>query len=216
MKVEGRGGEVEFDGNFIAIRHKGALGRLTVGKGEKRIPLSSITSVQIKPAGALVNGYIQFSLPGGNEKRATFGRQTLDAAEDENSVIFTKAQEPQFIKLRDAIESAMVARSNPQVHVAPQVSSTSKLDELKKLAELRDSGILTEDEFALEKARIMGSDAMPSAASAEQAEDASSEEIPDEGDSAGSKFGLGRIAGIVATGGASEVARFARKKLRDK
>lgn len=216
MKVEGRGGEVEFDGNFIAIRHKGALGRLTVGKGEKRIPLSSITSVQIKPAGALVNGYIQFSLPGGNEKRATFGRQTLDAAEDENSVIFTKAQEPQFIKLRDAIESAMVARSNPQVHVAPQISSTSKLDELKKLAELRDSGVLTEDEFALEKARIMGSDAMPSAASAEQAEDESSEGIPDEGDSSGSKFGLGRIAGIVATGGASEVARFARKKLRDK
>ena len=31
------------------------------------------------------------------------------------------------------------------------------LDQLKKLGELKDSGVLTEEEFATQKARILGS-----------------------------------------------------------
>ena len=38
---------------------------MTIGKGEKRIPISSIKAVQWKPAGPLVNGFIQFTVPGG-------------------------------------------------------------------------------------------------------------------------------------------------------
>ena len=32
-----------------------------------------------------------------------------------------------------------------------------KIEELKQLAELKDQGILTEDEFAAQKAKILGS-----------------------------------------------------------
>jgi len=210
---------VEFDGHFVTIRHKGALGRMTVGKGEKRIPLSSITSVQIKPAGSMVNGFIQFSIPGGIERRSSFGSQTFDAAGDENSVIFTKDQEPQFLILRNEIEKSIIARSGPQVQVIPGGPGTSKLDELKKLAELRDAGVLDEAEFAAEKQRIMqsgGSTLPPPTSPATSIDDPSgaSKSDPSE-ESSGRKIGIGRIAGFVATGGVSEVARFAKKKLKD-
>lgn len=46
--------------------------------------LASVTAVQWKPAGGMVNGFIQFTLAGGNEPRSRFGRPTTDAANDEN------------------------------------------------------------------------------------------------------------------------------------
>ena len=216
VKVEGRGGEVEFDGHFVTIRHKGALGRITVGKGDKRIPITSITSVQIKPAGAMVNGFIQFSIPGGNESRSGFGTQTLDAAGDENSVIFTKQQEPKFLALRDAIENAMVSRLAPQPQLIATQPAISKLDELKKLADLRDAGVLSEEEFSAEKARIMsGSETAEVSPGAEPINELDSpEDISEEKAKGG--ISAGRIAGFMATGGASEVARFAKKKWKDR
>ncbi|WP_454131580.1 DUF4429 domain-containing protein [Kitasatospora aureofaciens] len=43
-----------FDGQYVTITRKGILGRLSVGKGEKRFHISQISSVQWKPAGPLV------------------------------------------------------------------------------------------------------------------------------------------------------------------
>lgn len=219
MKVKGRGGEIEFDGHFITIRHTGALGRMSVGKGDKRIPITSITAVQIKPAGAMVNGYIQFTLPGGNEKRSGFGKQTIDAAGDENSVIFTKNQEEDFLKFRDAVEKAMIERSGPQV-VVSAVAGPSKLEQLKQLGELRDAGVLTAEEFEVEKGKIMSGDVdapepqMNTNLSSDSDSSVDASEAS-EGGSGKGKIGFGRIAGAVATGGLSEAGRFA-KKLKNK
>lgn len=219
MKVKGRGGEIEFDGHFITIRHTGALGRMSVGKGDKRIPITSITAVQIKPAGAMVNGYIQFTLPGGNEKRSGFGKQTIDAAGDENSVIFTKNQEDDFLKLRDAVEKAMIERSGPQVIVSAP-AGPSKLEQLKQLGELRDAGVLTAEEFEVEKGKVMsGDNGSPEPQIVTNLTSDSDTAIDDseasEGGSGKGKIGFGRIAGAVATGGLSEAGRFA-KKLKNK
>lgn len=109
VTAKGHNGQVSFDGRMVTISRKGLLGRASVGKGEKRIPLTSITAVQWKPAGPVMNGYIQFSLPGGNEGRARFGSQTKDAGHDENSVIFTRRQMASFQRLRTAVEDALVA-----------------------------------------------------------------------------------------------------------
>lgn len=142
------GGIVSFDGAFVSIRRRG-LNRLTVGKGEKRIPIQSITAVQLKPAGPITNGFIQFTIAGGIERRSKFGRQTPDAVGDENSVIFTRKQQPQFEILRSAIEGAMVAsRRAPEHQIDP-------MDQIRKLAELRDAGIVTEDEFQAKKRSLL-------------------------------------------------------------
>ncbi|MGW2620333.1 DUF4429 domain-containing protein [Streptomyces sp. NPDC001500] len=155
IEVSGQGGQIQFDGQYVTITRKGFLARATVGKGEKRLHVSQIAATQWKPAGPFVNGFIQFTLPGGIERRSAFGAQTANAAQDENSVVFTKKQQPEFEKLRAAVDQAIAAQHAPPAHAAP-ASSTSVADELTKLAALRDQGILSPAEFEQQKARLLG------------------------------------------------------------
>jgi hypothetical protein len=148
ITAKGTNGTVKFDGTFVTIARTGAFARMTIGKGEKRIPLASITSVQWKPPGAIVNGYIAFSVPGGNEKQSSFGAATSDAGKDENAVIVNKKQAAEFLPLREAVEEALAARSGGQA--TPDVT-----DQLRKLADLRDAGIVTAEEFEAKKADLL-------------------------------------------------------------
>lgn len=153
MEAKGyMGGVVRFDGQFVEIQRKG-LNRLTVGKGVKRIHISQISAVQLKPAGALVNGFIEFTLPGGNERRSQFGSQTASAVNHENSVIFTRKQQPAFDALRQAVEEAIAHLHTP---AGTQPADTSATDQLRQLAELRDAGIITPEEFEAKKAELLG------------------------------------------------------------
>lgn len=152
MEASGVNGQVQFDGTFVTITRSGFLARSTIGKGEKRIPLASITAVQWKQPGALVNGYIAFTLAGGNEKQARSGSQTIDAGKDENAVIVTKKQAPAFEQLRSEIEGAIAARHAP---AAPAVAA-SGADEVARLAQLHAAGHLTDAEYSAAKAKALG------------------------------------------------------------
>jgi hypothetical protein len=57
-------GQTTIDGEWITIRRKG-LGRLGHIKGDKRIAMSTIIAVKMRPAGALANGFIRFDQMGG-------------------------------------------------------------------------------------------------------------------------------------------------------
>lgn len=107
IQAKGVSGTITFDGKIINIERSGILGRGTVGKGTKRFPATKLSSIQIKPAGPLMNGYIEFSLPGGTEARSSFGHATAQAGRNENAVVFTRKQQPDFLALRDAIESVI-------------------------------------------------------------------------------------------------------------
>lgn len=107
-------------------------------KGDKRIPYSSITSVQFREPGWLV-GYLQFSIKGAIEAR--------DPMQDENAIEFDKPAE-KFRELRDLIHTKMASWGAPSV-------AASVADELAKLAGLRDQGILTVEEFAAQKAKLL-------------------------------------------------------------
>ena len=151
IEARGHNGRVRFDGSFVTIARKGALGRLSVGKGEKSVPVQHITAVQVKPAGAIVNGFISFTLAGGNERQSTLGKQTFNAASDENSVLFTKKQAAAFTDLANAVRAAIAGQAVPQAAAEVDIA-----DQLGKLAALRDSGVLTEAEFAAQKLKLLG------------------------------------------------------------
>lgn len=153
MKVEGHTGTVYFDGSTIRIERKKALGRLSAGKGEKIIPLAAITSVQVKPAGAMVNGFIQFTVPGGIEGRGGFGSQTFDAVADENSIIFRKKSQAAFEALRDAVQHALAEHHQGTANRNPVANDAA--GKLKQLGELRDSGVITGEEFEAKKAELL-------------------------------------------------------------
>ena len=108
--------------------------------GEKRIPYSSITAVQFKEAGSWLAGFIQFSIKGGIEWQGPVNQ-------DENALQFDKALNEDFRALRELVQERM-ARSagSPGMQVA---------DELTKLAALKDQGVLTDQEFLDQKAKLL-------------------------------------------------------------
>ncbi|MFK4801696.1 DUF4429 domain-containing protein [Streptomyces sp. MPA0124] len=152
IEVKGHNGQIVFDGQYVTITRRGFLARTTVGKGEKRIHISQISSVQWKPAGPFVNGFIAFSAAGGNERRSRFGSQTASAVNDENSVIFTTRQKTAFEELRKHVEAAIAAHHTGNPTAAP---TTSVADEISKLATLRDQGAITDAEYQQQKQRLL-------------------------------------------------------------
>jgi hypothetical protein len=109
-------------------------------KGDKRIPYTSITSVQFREPGSWLAGYIQFSIKGGLEWQGAVNQ-------DENAVVFD-APGNEFFALRDFVQSKIGAPRPADV-------AGSVADELSKLANLRDQGILTDEEFAAQKAKLL-------------------------------------------------------------
>jgi Domain of unknown function (DUF4429)/Protein of unknown function (DUF2510)/Short C-terminal domain len=152
VEAKGHNGTIVFDADFVTITRKGFLARATIGKGEKRIPVASITAIQWKPAGAMVNGFIQFTIGGGNESRSKFGHQTSAAVNDENSVVFIKKQMPAFQLLREQVEGAIAQRGRPS---SPAAAAAGPLEQLKQLGELHDAGVVTDEEFTAKKTSIL-------------------------------------------------------------
>ena len=107
IEAKGQTGTITFDGTLITIRRTGFVARMIVGKGTKEFRLANLAAVQFKPAGPIISGYIAFTLPGGVEVKSRPGRATYDAANDENSVMFTQKQMPAFTALRDAVQAAL-------------------------------------------------------------------------------------------------------------
>ncbi|CAK7002269.1 DUF4429 domain-containing protein [Tissierella sp.] len=147
MELKGVNGQLELYNDKVIIRRKGALAKLTQGftKGDKTIYLRQITGIDFKLGGNLVNGYIQFTLPGGNEK----SKGAFEATQDENSVMFKKKDNDIAMQIKSKIEELQQKEINP-------TSNTSNAEEIRKYKELFDEGIITEEEFDKKKKELLG------------------------------------------------------------
>jgi Domain of unknown function (DUF4429)/Short C-terminal domain len=147
--VQGVAGDLlEVYDNKVTITPKGLLGFLHKGfKGTKEIPFASISAIQFKKAG-LTSGYIQFTVPGGNESRGG----VFAAMTDENSFLFEEKDYQLMIEIKDFIEKRMAELKVPQA--APPAFSLS--DEIQKLADLKAKGVLSAEEFQAAKNRLIG------------------------------------------------------------
>jgi hypothetical protein len=138
---------LEVSDDNISITPVGLAGFIYKGlKGTKTIPFSSITAVQCREASTFLCGYIQFTIHGGNE--STGGLKA--AVTDENSVLFVKKYNEIALKIKGFIEAKIKV-----LHAPPQVSHPSFVDELKKLAILKEQGILSEAEFSAAKNKLL-------------------------------------------------------------
>ncbi len=151
IEAKGTNASVTFDGNFVTIKRNSLLGRMTIGKGDKRIPVGSISAVQWKPAGIMMNGFIEFSISGGNEAKSKLGSSTLDAAKNENAAVFTKKQMPDFERVRAEIEANIAHRQNGN----SQIQSASIEDKLRQLLEMRKKGLITDQEYRAKRAQLL-------------------------------------------------------------
>ena len=152
IQAKGRNGQITFDGDTVVISRKGSLGFLSHGfVGEKRIDISSITAIEFKETGAWVPGFIRFDYAGSTPM--TGGAREADF--DPNGVVFSDpGANREFKALRGAIEDARVKLRSPE-SPTPVGTGGGVAEELEHLASLRDRGILTADEFAQQKARVL-------------------------------------------------------------
>jgi len=94
----------------IIIRRKRALLPL-LGQGLrgcKEIAIDQVSGTQLKDATAFINGYIQLSLLGGTQAK----RGGFEAAQDEDSIMFTNKQQPGFEKAKELVDRYREAARN--------------------------------------------------------------------------------------------------------
>ena len=146
--AHGISGQLELYEHKIIIRRKGKMAFFAHGwKGDKEIFVNQISSIQLKKTDDLTSGYIQFAFLGGTESK----RGLFQAGIDENTITFYKFQEPDFIKIKDLIEAKMLKHQGFN-KTEPEKNS---FNDLEKLAELKDKGIITEEEFEAKKKQIL-------------------------------------------------------------
>jgi len=132
------------------IIKRGVKGFLLGGgmlRGDKTIPYSSIIAVQLKKAG-LVAGYLQLTLMGGSEAKSGL----FQSATDENSINFQAwgNNNKLFAEAKEIIEQNILKTKSSEQQ------KNSGLNELEKLAELKEKGIISEEEFNVKKKQILG------------------------------------------------------------
>lgn len=149
--MKGVGDLLEVFEDKVTITPKGILGFMNKGlKGTKTIPFSSIIAIQFKEAGAVFSGYLQFTIPGGNESKGG----VFSAVSDENTFMFAeKKNNAQAIQIKEYIEGKVKQLHSPRATQSKSAASLS--DELQKLASLRDSGVLSDQEFQSAKSRLI-------------------------------------------------------------
>lgn len=141
---------VVLDNNKITIRRKGALSFLSHGlKGDKTIMLNQISSIQLKYAKATV-GYLQFVVIGSQESKG--GLQS--ALRDENTIVFGGGFNDLKMN-KDALEIKEYIENYNTPKETTNNNTVDKYDKLKKIKELLDNNIINQEEFDIEKEKIL-------------------------------------------------------------
>lgn len=144
-EYKGYNGTIVLSDSGVVIK-RGLKGMMLGGgflRGDKTIPYKSIVAVQLKKAG-LTAGYLQLTLQGGSESKSGL----MQSATDENSVNFHARHNKVFLEAKEEIEERISRVDNN--------TSSSNLDELSKLAELKEKGVITEEEFNAKKKQLLG------------------------------------------------------------
>lgn len=144
----GIGGQLSVFDDRIVISRSGAVGFLVHGfKGDKQILIRQISSVQFKRSG-MMNGYIQFAFVGGREAKGSL----WEATQDENTVVFNVWQQDEFLKAKELIEQLM-SQPPAQTTIPAPIEDIPK--KLQQLAQLRDAGIVSEEEYQAKKTELL-------------------------------------------------------------
>ena len=120
LYAKGTNGVVAIDGDWLTIDRKGV--------GDRRIPLASITAVEVQQARMFTNGFIRFTVPGSPE----FQGGVQSAMRDENAVTFRWGQAKGFNMIRAAVEQSISAHAGARSAAGePDIpEQIKKLDEL--------------------------------------------------------------------------------------
>ena len=137
----------------VVIKTAATLGNLFIGNatdGEKTIYYSDCIGVQFKESGVTI-GYLQLETASGmmNNNQSNFFNENSFTFDP--SAISNDRMRDVAAYIRERISEAKKAKNAPSV-----VQQISAADELKKIKELLDMGILTQEEFDAKKKQLLG------------------------------------------------------------
>lgn len=82
----------------------------------------------------------------------------MDGKQQQQAAAQQQAQQSAYEQgQRDLVAQQQAAQAAQAAPAAAALSSDDRIEQLTKLGELKAAGVLTEEEFAAEKARILGS-----------------------------------------------------------
>ncbi|HSY20106.1 MAG TPA: DUF4429 domain-containing protein [Candidatus Acidoferrales bacterium] len=141
---------LELRGDTITIKKRGWANALASGmNGARTIQVSTITAIQMKPAGMMM-GYIIFSYAGSKP----FMGGMWEATQDPDAFLFGKSLNGEVAEFKAQVEKKM--RESKQPAPTPANNSPGTLtDELRKLAEFKNQGILSQAEFDAAKKKLL-------------------------------------------------------------
>jgi hypothetical protein len=156
-EFKGQNGIIIVYDDYIAISRKTFGGFISQGgsSGERRYFYKDINSIEYKKPTLVANGYFKVILAGSNETNAKVGifSTSMDSMKDQNTVVL-RAFNKKVGEQTDSIYEIIMKKIS-EVKRDQTTPPSSKMDELKKLGELKGAGILTEEEFQTEKEKIL-------------------------------------------------------------
>lgn len=174
MRVVGYDGAIQLDGESIVILRHSLIGKIGHGWKPRTLPLARMEDVGIRLPTWTVNGEIWFTMP---------GEPRTPNRIDHNAVLFLKKHQEDFLTLYDAVRTAVAARmalrlqsvietayelstpeqrasfgaptSMPDVLPQQTLPALSASDQLLKLKELYDEGVLSYEEYSAKAAPLI-------------------------------------------------------------
>ena len=147
--LNGKNGQLYVTEECIVIERSGMLSFMTHGlSGRKEIPICNIKALQVKEGNMWTNGFIQFTILGGVENRGGL----FAATSDENTIMYEQKDNKIVAQIKEFVQTKMHRATSAATAV---IAAPSAADEIFKLKQLVDAGVLTSEEFSAKKRQLL-------------------------------------------------------------
>lgn len=158
-EFKGQNGKLIIHNDYLEITRETFGGFISQGasSGSRKYFYKDISSFEYKKPTFISNGYFKVLISGTNETNAKIDLLGSSKAsmKDQNTVVL-RAFTSKVAQETDRIHGIVMGKLREAKTDKSSVNqSSSKMDELKKLGELRSSGILSDEEFQKEKEKIL-------------------------------------------------------------
>ena len=156
MKLEGKNAYIQLMDDSVEIGPKGWRG-FGAQRGVVRVNYSDIKGLEFIPAGFLSFGFLKIISAEGAvvQGQSKYGRKG-DLMADPFAVAFAKSDTAKFEEVRDRLEELIKTCKKRDDSNSPQVNNVNDIpSQIEQLSKLKDSGVLTEEEFNTKKAELL-------------------------------------------------------------
>jgi len=157
-EFKGQNGKIIVHNDYLVISKKTFGGFLSQGgsSGDRRYYYKDLITLEYKKPTIMANGYYKAIVQGTVETNAKVGlfSSSMSSAKDQNTIIL-RAFTKKVGEETDRIYNIIMQKISEAKKEKPAQATSSKMDELKKLGDLKASGIITDEQFQKEKEKLL-------------------------------------------------------------